>query len=57
MMASPGIFFHFFKIFIFRVVRGIQGQKMAQNNKSILSVTLHISGTIHQMIVIYGTHV
>ena len=30
---------------------------MAQNEKKILFVTLHISGTIHHMIVIYGTQV
>ena len=32
-MTSPGIFFHFFKIWIFRVVSGIKGQKMTQNDK------------------------
>ena len=39
-------FFHFFKILIFPVVRGIKGQKAVQNDKKILSVALHISGTI-----------
>ena len=52
---SKGIF-HFFKIFIFQVVIGVKGQKIAQNDE-ILSVTLHISGTIYHMMVIHGTHV
>ena len=30
---------------------------MVQNEKKFLSVTLHISGTIHHVIVICGTHV
>ena len=54
------MFFHFFKIVIFWVVRGerrggegggVKGQTLVQ----ILSVILHISGTIHHMIAIYGT--
>ena len=53
---SPSIFFfHFFKILIFRA--GVKGQKMSQNDKKNLSVTLHISGSIHFMIMIVGTHV
>ena len=51
------VFFHFFKILIFRVVKGVKGQKMVQNNKKLCPVTLHISETIHHMIVIYVTHV
>ena len=54
-MISPG-FFSFFVILIFWVVKGVKGQKMVQNDKKILSVVLHISGTIHHMIFIYGTH-
>ena len=54
MIISPDVF-HFFKILICGIVRGVKGQKSVQND--ILSVTLHISGTIHHMIVIYGTHV
>ena len=42
-------FFHFFKILIFQVFSGIKGQNMALNDKK-LSVMLHISGTIQQMI-------
>ena len=49
--------FYFFKIVIFWVVRGIKGQKTIQNKKKILWVLLHISGIIHCMIVIYGTHI
>ena len=33
MVRSPGIFFHFFKIFIFRVISGVKGGKMTQNDK------------------------
>ena len=33
MIISPGAFFIFFLIFIFRAVRGVKGQKMAQNEK------------------------
>ena len=55
MVISPGVFFHFHKIFIFQIVRGVKGQNLVQNNKKF-SVTLQISGTIHHMNVIYGTH-
>ena len=32
-MISPGVFFQFFKILIFWVVRGVKGQKTIQNDK------------------------
>ena len=54
MTISPGVFFHFFDIFIFQDVRGVKGQKMAQDDKKNLSVAVDISGTIYHMIVIYG---
>ena len=56
MMIYPGVFFflHFFEIFIFQAVRGVKGQKMALDDKKVLSGALHISGTIYHMIVIYG---
>ena len=50
-IKSPGLFFIFFKIMIFWVVRRVKGQKMAQNNKN-LSVMPFILGTIHHMIFI-----
>ena len=50
-----GGFFHSFKTLILWVVRGVKEQKMAQNEKKNLSVTLHMPGTMHQMIAIYGT--
>ena len=56
-MIMSSVFFYFFKIFIFWVVRGVKGWKMVQNDKKILSVALHITGTIHHMIVIYGANV
>ena len=53
----PVCFSHFSQILIFRVNSGVKGQKKkkkrAQNDKN--SVMLHISGTIHHMIIIYGT--
>ena len=46
MMITPGVFSHFFEIFIFQAVRGegegVKGQKMAQDDKKILSGALHI---------------
>ena len=36
------LFFHFFKIFIFWAVRGVKGQKIAQNEKQQLN-PLHVS--------------
>ena len=50
-------FLHFFQVLIFGVNNGVKGQKMAQNDKGILSFPLHISGSIHHMIVIFGTPV
>ena len=50
-MISPQVFFNLFKILIFWVFKGIEGQKMIQNDKKI-SVTFHISGTIYHMIFI-----
>ena len=57
MMISPGAFFHFFKILIFWVVRRVKGQKNSPKWQKTLSFALYISGTIHHMILIYGTHV
>ena len=34
-IISSGVFFHFFKILIFQVVRRVEGQKMAQNEKKL----------------------
>ena len=48
-MISPGFFFP-----VFQIVRGVKGHKKVQNDKK-LYLTLHISGTIHHIIVIYGT--
>ena len=50
-----------FKSTVVVLVRPLQGPKDAIKNyiktQKIVSVMLHISGTIHHMIVIYGTHV
>ena len=62
-LISPGILKKFFfKFLIFGIIRGggggrVKGQKMTQNAKKILSVLLHISGTIHHIVVIFGTRV
>ena len=55
-ITSSGVLYVFFQIFILTVVSWVKGQKMAQNDKK-LSVALHISGSIHHMIVICGTQV
>ena len=52
-MISLGIFLFFFILF-FWVARGVKGQKITQNGKT-LSVMVHISGIIHHMLVLYGT--
>ena len=43
MMISPGVSFHFLKILIFWAVRGVRGQKIAQNEKQQLHLSLAIS--------------
>ena len=45
----------FFQILIRRVNSRVKGQKMVENDK--MSVSLHNSGNIHHMIVIFGTNV
>ena len=58
MVMSLSFFFSIFlKCLISGVVSGVKGQKMDQNDKKNLSVSLRISGTVHQMIVIFGTYV
>ena len=49
------VFFHFFKSFFFGVIKGVKAKNGPKNDKKF-SVILHISGTIHHMIVIHGTH-
>ena len=46
----------FFQIFIFGVNSGVKGQKNGSKWRKKLSVVL-LSGSIHHMIVIFGTHV
>ena len=56
MIISPGAFFIFSSFWFF----GLLGSVRAKNCpkwQNILSVALNISGTIHHMIVIYGTDV
>ena len=43
-MISPGAIFHFLEILIFWGVRGVKGQKIAQNEK----LQLHPSHAIYQ---------
>ena len=56
-MIWPGGFFHFFKILIFRVVKGGGRLPLARKWQKILFVSLRISGTGPHMIVVFGTHV
>ena len=45
--------FNFLKILLFEVVNRVRGKKWSKMTKNS-SVVLNISGTIHDMIVIYG---
>ena len=55
-IICPGVLFNF-KILIYRVVRRLKGQKNGPKWQKILPDSLHIiSGTVHHMIVIFGTH-
>ena len=59
-IISPGIFFFVFQNLIFGIIRkwvGVKRAKHDPNDKKILPVSLHISGTVHHMIVIFGAHV
>ena len=51
------VFFYFFKILFFQIVRRDKGQKMAQKDKKFVPRVLYISGSIHHMSVIFGTRV
>ena len=51
-----GLFFIFSK-FWFSGLLGVKGQKNGPKWKKIMSVMLHISRNIHDMIFMYGTHV
>ena len=51
------VFFHFFKILIFRVVKGGGRLPLARKWQKVLSVSLRISGTGPHMIPVFGTHV
>ena len=42
MITSPGIFFHFFKILMFLVVKGVKWQKIAQNDKKSVCLTPYL---------------
>ena len=56
MIISLGVFFIFAKFLFFGLVGG-KSAKSGPKSQNVLSITLHISGTIHHMIVIYGTPV
>ena len=51
-MISPGDFSGCLGVGV-----GVKGLKVAHDDKNILSVELHISGAIHHMVLINGTHV
>ena len=45
-----------FQFLIFGANSGVKGQKMTKNYRKLCGCT-HISGSIHHMIVIFGTHI
>ena len=49
-------FLHFFQILTFSVNGKVKGRRMTQNDKK-LSVALYISGSIHQIMMIFDTQV
>ena len=53
-IISPGVFFSFPKFWFFRLLGRGKKAKNGPKWQKILSAMLHISGTIHHMIVIYG---
>ena len=55
-IISAGVFFHFFKTFVFWVVRENEKAKKGPKCQKNLPAMIHISGTIHHIIVIYGAH-
>ena len=59
-MVSSGVFFFFFfsffEIFMFQAVRAVNGAKTGPIRQKILSVMLHISATIHHMI-LFTVHI
>ena len=54
---SSGVFLCIFQIVIIGVNSGVKGQKNDANWQKIMCVALHVLGSIHHMIVIFGTHV
>ena len=46
----------FFQLLIFGANSGVKGQKMTQNDRKLCGCTL-ISGSIHHMIMVLGTHI
>ena len=57
-MIFLGNFFHFFKILIFWIVRGVKGgKKMSKMWKKIMCCTPYLKKHSSNMIFIYGTHV
>ena len=55
MIISPDMFFIFSKFNFFGLLGG-KGAKNGPKRQKILSVTFHVSGAIHHMIVIYDTN-
>ena len=55
MIIYLGVSFSFSKFWFFGLLGGKRGKNGTKWQK-ILSVAIHISGTIHHMTVIYGTH-
>ena len=56
MIISQGFFFIFSKFWFFLVFRGDKRGKNDPKCQKLLPVAFHISGNIHHVTVIYGTH-
>ena len=57
MIISLGAIFIFSKFWIFRFLGGSKRAKNSPKWQKFLSVILHVSGTIHYVIIIYSTRV
>ena len=57
MMTSPDFFFHFFKILIFWIVRGIKGQKWPKMTKNDVHLSMYTPQELYLMWLCFLVHV
>ena len=55
MRIFPSIFFIFFKILFFEIIRDVKSNNWPKMTKNSVCLSLHL-GTVNHMIVIFGTH-